>query len=466
MLTDPMEWFEKLKFWKTFERRKKMDFALGSGVGDFAQLAYDQHKKKVPPIITVSQSEARIGEWLKEITENTGSTANELDKHNDRERRKGLMGLIMGAGSSIWGMLKMGGGFLKDLLGFGAGGFIATGIKSLFAAGGPILAGLTSSAFLGPLAAAIGGVAVGSWINKYIIEPHVTGPYFDKHEKWQQEGMSERSEISKLNLSDALGKTATGEASYQSKIAGTVSTQLSTQKGLLGIHLSAEKIKAAQERFIRKNKARYAQYTPDELSSMRTKWSHTWDYYNKYWKKIDPVNPDQFGTWKEAAFLKYLEKVGTKNKDLEGSVASHNAAIAQAQRGSVGSKAATTVKKYGDKAKMWIAESGKYAIDQGGQLIEKATGKVIQGADIAKMQVSELLTSSRLLGQELKNRGVDQLKGMKDLGNQVESNLSQMSNTVNQQISNVSNMFGDKSGWTNYSFMDEMSQRVATGNFH
>ncbi|MBY9000799.1 MAG: hypothetical protein KGD64_07800 [Candidatus Heimdallarchaeota archaeon] len=463
MLTQPVEWFDKMQFWKKFERRKKMDFALGSGVGDFAQLAIDQHKKKVPPIITVSQSEARIGEWLKQINENTGTTADELDKHNDRERRKGVMGLITGMGSSIWGMLKMGGGFLKDLLGFGAGGFIATGIKGLFAAGGPILAGLTSSAFLGPLAAALGGVAIGTWINKYIIDPYVTGPYFDKHEEWQQQGIKDRNTFRQKHSDAATGKTATGMKSYESKIALKASSQLVTQKTLLGTQLSAEAIKAAQEKFINKNKSRYAQYTPEEIAKARTRWRHSFDYYNRYYFKLDPADPDQFGTWKEAAFLKYLEKVGTKNKDLAGSVSSHTASI---QRASMGSQAQNAVEKYGDKAKMWIAESGKYAIDQGGQLVEKATGKVIQGADLAKMQVSELLVSSKLLGGELKKRGIDQLKGMKDLGEQVESNLSQVTNVISNQVSNATKIFNSDGGRWSQSYMDEMNQRVSTGNFH
>ena len=429
------------------------------------QVIIEQHKKKLPPLLTMSAaktSEEEIGEWLQSISENTGSSAKELDKHNDRERRKGVMGLITGMGSGIWSMLKMGGGLLKSLLGLGAGGWLSTAIKGLFAAGGPILAGLTSSAFLGPLSAAIGGAAVGTWLNNNVIKPYIMEPFYEIQSKLQQEGNAENSAMSEKLMNQARGNTATGEESYQAKIVAGARTGLQTQEGLIAPDHAASKVMSAQSKFMDKNRSRYAQFDGDEITKARERWKRTWGYTMWYRWKSTGADPEKFGTKKEAAFLKYLEKVGTKNKDLAGSIASHEAEIYKSKN--LPGKAGYAARKYGTEAKMWIAESGKYAIDQGGQLVEKATGKIIQGADLAKMQVSELLTSSRLLGQELKKRGVDQLKGLKELGDQVESNLSQVKNEMNHQVSNATSIFNsgaDKAG----SLMDELSQRVATGAF-
>jgi hypothetical protein len=464
ILTQPQEWFEKLKFWKTFERRKKMDFALGSGVGDFAQLAIDQHKKKVPPIITVSQSEARIGEWLREINENTGSTANELDKHNDRERRKGVMGLITGMGSGIFSMLKMGGGFLKSLLGFGAGGFLSTAIKGLFAAGGPILSGLMSSAFTGPLVAALGGVAVGTLINKMLIAPMRDALW----SKWDKKGRKAQTEIgteSSAAQKRARGETATGKEAFLGKVENRAlgSLVIAARQKSLGTDGRMSEINQGQMDHVQKNLAEYGKYDPDLIKAYRKQWLE--GEGKSYPSRRFWTDPKRYGATREMYFFNWMRR-NAKLADTSKLIKDHQAQIEAAKAKGVGAKALNAAQQYGDKAKAWIAESGKYAIDQGGQLVEKATGKVIQGADLAKMQVSELLVSSKLLGGELKKRGIDQLKGMKELGESVESNLSQVTNVISNQVSNVSNMLGDKSSGWNASYLDEMNQRVSTGNFH
>lgn len=516
-----------------FKYRREMkelygdEYATTNPMLDFIR---DQKKKKAPPLlvtIDAGKAQEEAAQEMEETSEGIWEVAKIQKKKWLWEKVQAAKGGIKSVFSWIFKMLMMGGGFIKSLLGFGTGGWmsglfkkgglISAGIKGLFAAGGPILSSITSSAFLGPLAAALGGVAIGTWVNNHIIEPYITGPYFDKHKNWQQEGMKERDRNRKQNLDAALGKTATGTALYEGKMAGSVASGLEMQKTLIGPHLSAEKIKASQEKFIDQNIKRYSQFTPEEVESRRKRWRWSGNYLDKYWRKVNRMDPDKYGTSKEKAFLKYLEATGTKNKDLEGSIRRHEEDVIKNM--SITEKADYMYRKHGVKgakkwaigkgkyikdqagrfiekatgriiegkelaalkaqellasgtllgqttaanAKKWIAEKGKYAVDQAGQIVEKATGRVIQGKELAQMQAQELLTSGKLVGQELKKRGLEQVEGLKGLGDQLQQNITQVRNDINQQISNVTRIFNSGN---QRSMMDEMSQRVATGNFH
>jgi len=363
----------------------------------------------------------------------------------------------------IWKILLMGGSWIKNLLGLGTGGWLLTAVKGL---GSVFGASLASAGIMGPIVAAIGaaliGASIGTFIDKWILKPYVTGPYYERMNKAQQKGIKKRGKLRGQNLSDALGQTATGKETYESKVALKTSTQLKAQKTILGTtHLAAEAIRAAQDEFIRKNKSKYAEYTPEEIAKARERWRHTWDYWNKYKFKLDRSDPEKFGTWKEAAFFKYLQKVGTKNKNLTGAIKEHELKVWNSK--SAGEKAGYAARRAITEGGMtFLAERGKYALTQAGQWIVKATGKIVDAKEIAKMEASDILASSRLLKEELKKRGMDQKGNLEELSDRLQQSVSKFSNTVDTKISQVTEIINPSQG----NIMGEMELRIATGNFH
>jgi hypothetical protein len=480
-LTQTVEWGEKAKFALKSKRQKKLDFALG-GAGDFAQTIQEQHKKRLPPLITISAGKAQ--EKAAAEVEQTREGIEEIAKVQKKkwlwEKMQAAKGGIKSVFSWIFRMLMMGGGLIKSLFGFGAGGVmsalfsktgpIGMGVAKLMA--GPVMTGikvigayLATTAFLGPILAlittALTAVGVGSLINKYLVKPLVDAN-FKKQDEVNKKGMKDNAAIMKKQMSDARGTTATGKDTYDAKISTAASATVKGQGTWFGTSLSHGAIRAAQNKFIVENRAKYSEYDEEEIIKARNRWRRSGKYWLEWkWTTASGANASQFGEEKEAAFLKYLQNVGTKNKDLAGSIKAHEKQIMQSR--SIGGKAEYFGRKHAPKATSWIIDKGKYAIDKAGQLIEKVTGRVIQGKELAEMQAQELLTSGKLVGQEIKKRGLEQVEGLKGLGDQLQQNINQVRNDINQQVSNVTRIFNSGNQG---SMMDEMAQRVATGNFH
>jgi hypothetical protein len=403
-------------------------------------------------------------EAMVQTKEGVWESADELNKHNNRERRRGLLGFFGMIGGGIWDIAKMAGGFLGNL--FGPSGAIGSALIKLFGAGGPIQMALASPKFWGPVGAAIGGYAIGTWINKNIIEPHITGPWFKKMDDLNKEASKRSSQLASDLIKAARGETATGAEAYQARIAAKAGATVSSQQSsLIGTHLASPAIIQAQRDFIKENAAAYSKYSPEEIEKARTRWHHSLGYTALYRWASQGVNPEEFGRKKEASFLKYLQKVGTPSspEELAKAISEHEAAIYRA--GGVGSDVSYFVRKYGEKAKDWVAEKGKFALNKAGQLVDKASGKIIEAKDLAKMQTSDLLASAQLLKQELKERGIEGLEGMKEMGDKVASQLNQVQTVINQQATNITRVYN--SGLNKASDLyDEMKQRVVTGNFH
>jgi len=260
----------------------------------------------------------------KKLLKFTAESAKYLQLHDKREKRRTTMGLIGGFFSSLGSIASLAmsfigplmGGFKKGVIGFitslfAKGGAIRVGMAGLMAAGGPLLSALTSPAFLGPLGAAIGGAALGTWINNNIIKPYIMDPYFKDKENAQKKGMETLNQI-RERMSKEM-KTGTGESAYQAKVGIKVSTMLKSQQTWGGTALAAEAVKAGQMEVVEENNAIYAQYSIDEIEKARLRWRHSVSYGVRYWKASVGIDPKEFGRKKEKSFLAFLQKVGTKD---------------------------------------------------------------------------------------------------------------------------------------------------------
>jgi hypothetical protein len=483
--TDPKsgtlyKWLEKAGDTLTRERRispftrrgRELEAAYGAG-SPMWQILKDQEQGKLPPL-TIAPSQKMI-EYQEEVVEllegvdyHSEVSSKELDKHNDRERRRGLMGMFSGLGNMAWTGLSMIGGFIKDLFG-GAKGLIASSLGPLFAAGGPIAGLLTNPATWAVVGAGIAGYIAGSAFNKYVIAP-IRDAIWESWDKSNKKASAELNKVRKDEIQKARGVTATGMESYLARVKReaegslTIGARQEDFKGALlgGPDLRLSEITKGQMGIIEKNIADYAKYDPDMLKKYRAEWldgegGSAFGMGRFFWQ--DPV---KYGQRRESAFLNWLKRKAPQ-VDPQAMLSEHEASIYR--KGGISSDTSYFVRKYGEKAKDWVAEKGKFALTKGGQLVEKATGKIIDAKDLAKMQASDLLASAELLKNEMKTRGMEGLEATKGLGDKLSNQLNNVSNVINQQASNVTRVYNsgmNKAG----DLYDEMKQRIVTGNFH
>ena len=469
---------------KLFTHRAKLkqlrggEYGTESGVGIveavLTEFARNQRSGKNPPL-QISYTPELQDQWeeaaesMKETKEGVWESADELDKANKREKRKGIMGFFSMIGGGIGNLFSGAGGFIKNLLGLGKGGWLMTSIAALFGKGGLIATALMttlgSAWFWGPIGAGLAGAGIGTAINKLIIKPYITDPWFKRVDEANKKAHQEGNARNKKLVSDARGQTATGAETYQARVAAKTGTMVGAQQTLIGQSLDSGAISNAQRKYIEQNKEAYSKYDLDEIEKARTRWKHSIGYLAYYRWKSQSGDPNKFGMEKEASFLKYLKNVGTPMTaaQMESKVKEHEKSIYQS--GGIGSDVSYFVRKYGPKAKDWVAEKGKWAITKSGQIVDKATGKIMDAKDVAKMQAGDLMASAQLLKQEMKTRGMEGLEGLKDMGEKVSSQLNSVQNVINQQATNITRVYNsglDKAG----DMYDDMKQRVVTGNFH
>jgi hypothetical protein len=463
-ITREIEWGTKAQQALKSGRQKRKDWALGDS-GGLTEVIRDQYKNKLPPMKVVNVTQTDVVDILKAIEYNSESTTEQLEHHNKREKRKGLLGFFSMLGSGAMSMMSMAGGWIKNLLGLGKGGFLSKAIGGLFGKGGPIALALGSAAFWTPVIAVIGsaliGYGIGTAINKWLIAP-LRDALWDKWNKSNKEAAKSESKSMSAALKAARGETATGVQAFQGKVETRArgSMAIIERREKLGTDFRFMEVQKGQMDFVRKNLSEYSKYDPDMLKTYRQQWlkgEGKWIGSRWFFQ-----NPQKYGARREAAFMQWLERKGVK-ADTAAMVKEHETAIMES-KGVVG-KAGYMARKYGPGAKQWLAEKGKYAIDQAGQIVEKATGKIIGAKELAKMQAADLITTSKLLGQELKKRGIEGLEGLKGLGDTLQQNMNSVSNAISNQTSQVTRIFnagGEKAG----ALIDEMSQRIVTGNFH
>lgn len=486
-----------------FERAKKLDFALGGGNffksdESIGSIVRNASKKKV------NKKDGPEIKLLTYIKKNTKASSDELNKHNDRERRRGALGFLSGIGSFLLKMLMTGGGFLKSLFGFGAtgllgglvgglfkpggilskgvmsifgaggliarsigwfGGWLGTTVKTIFRAGGVVarsLMGAASSmgvtlgtALFGAVSAAIAGLAIGTLINKYIIEP-IRDSLWKTWDKKNAEASKRVNKDAYDSIQKARGETAFGKESYLNKVKNKAlgSLAIGARQKSIGTDSSFAEIQEGQMSVVSKNLAEYAKYDPDLLKVYRKQWLESEGRI--VGRRAFFSDPIKYGARRETMFLAWLKR--------KGNIVSMNKMMVKHQGEIFKSQAKATYDKYVPATKKWLAEKGKYALDSSYQLVEKASGKIVETKDIAKMKAHELLTAGKLISQELKSRGMDQMKGMENLGDRLQQNLSNISTVINNQTSQVTRVFN--SGKSQSGMIDEINQRIVTGNFH
>jgi hypothetical protein len=375
------------KFFKGMGKRIKPDVII--------QGVYDQYK-----IYRDKQREKREQKSLS----HQKAAEKYLKKHDKREERrtafgflggifKGIGGLLSGALGLLGPVMGMFTGGIKKFIGgmFLKGGVIRAGIAGLFGASGPILSALTSKAFLGPLGAAIGGAAIGTWINNNIIKPYIMDPYFANQEGAQKSGIKTSDEIRKK-----LSKEAKS-GDYASRVGLKVAAGLKAQKTLLGGSLAPDAVKAGQLKVIQKNKGIYSKYSFDELAKARTRWEHSLGHFWNFRMMSQGEDPEAFGVEKEEAFLKYLQKVGTPMKEAEYSevAAKYKESWANAPTDQKPSMITMDqinelVTTYGGKAKDYINKSYPEALEHGKKLKDKAMKAISTAATITADKAKEL----------------------------------------------------------------------------
>lgn len=433
-------------------------------INQIEQLIIDQKNKKLPPLITIDAGKAQeeVVDLLEGIDYHSETSAKELDKANKREKRKGVLGLFGMLGGGILNIAGLAMDFIKNL--------IPTNLLSMIAG---LITGAVPTVLAG-LVALGAGAAFGTWLDRYFFHPA-------RMKSFKEIDILTQQIKAKNNLvKDKATKTVadeTGMKRYDSaqilKLTGGISKLAEHQSGsavtrknrahALGMagKLAQEAVAESQSEYLLSNLHEYMNYDPETIEIMRRSFIGSPSephFTKKKWSflgsQIDKGEVKAYGTKREAAFLKFLKDNATPlTAEQQAAVFSKHANLTEK-----GMKVAGDVKS-------WVAEKGKWAIDQTGQLVEKATGKVIQAKDIAKMQASDLTVASKLIGQEMQKRGMEGLQGLKTLGESVNQQLHQVSNVITQQASNVTSVYNsgvDKAG----SFMDDLSKRVMAGNFH
>jgi hypothetical protein len=368
-------------------------------------------------------------------------------------------------------MLVGGGGFLKSLLGFGAGGMVGAGIASLFKKGGAISLGVASLFTKGgPIALGIvgalgAGAAIGTILDKYFFAPARKKMFAEIDLLTDQIRKKNNLERQKIIGGIASGS---GMEQYSDYLQLKLMTGISSMAGTRGGGMSSKDrehklgeagryapqlVKQSQQEYMLSNLNEYLKYDPEVVEIMRSMWQSQAPSFS-LWNKTSDKNIREYGIKREKSFLAYLNEHATPMTNTERQVIFKKHANVREK-----------MTKFTSDAKDWIAEKGKYAINRAGQIVEKASGKIIEAKDLAKMQASELLTTSKLLSGEMKKRGIEEIEGLKGLGDQLQQNLSQYTNVINQQTTQITRVFNtgaEKAG----AMLDEMSQRVVTGNFH
>jgi len=381
--------------------------------------------------------------------------------------RKGLKSIF----SWIWKMLVGGGGFLKSILGFGAGGMLGKGVASLFAKGGAIALGVSSlfakgGAITLGIATALGaGAAIGTILDKYFFAPARKKMFAEIDILTAQ--IRKKNDIENQKVIGGIASSS-GMKQYSDYLQLRLMTGISSMAGTRGGGMSSKDrehklgragtyaprlIKESQQNYMLSNLSEYLKYDPEVVEIMRSMWQSQAPAFGFYSRTTDK-NIQEYAIKREKSFLSYLNQYATPMTDAERQVIFKKHANVREK-----------ITQFTSDTKDWIAEKGKYAITKAGQIVEKASGKIIKSKDLAKMQASELLTTSKLLTQEMKKRGIEEIEGLKGLGDQLQQNLSQVTNVINNQTTQVTRVFNsgaEKAG----TMLDEMSQRIVTGNFH
>jgi hypothetical protein len=354
----------------------------------------------------------------------------------------------------------MAGTFIKDIVG-GLGSKLLGIVTPLFAATGPIMGLLSNPATWAVVAAGLFGAAFGTAINKWIIEP-IRNHFWNKWDESNKKAAASENKAMDEAVKRARGKTATGMEAYYGRVEASAlgSMAIKQRQEALGTDSRFMEVQKGQMEFVRKNLAEYSKYDPNLLKSYRAQWLEgEGKWIGSRWFWSDPV---AYGSRREQAFFQWLQRTAPE-VDPNKMLAAHEAQI-YASRGVAGD-ADYMVRKYGQKAKDWVYEKGKYAVTVGGQIVDKATGKILDAKDLAEMKSTEVLAAAKVVQRELKARGLEGVEGMKDLGDKFGGHLNQATTVINQQMSNATRVFNsgkDRAG----DMYDEMKQRVVTGNFH
>lgn len=343
-----------------------------------------------------------------------------LTRLRKRLRMGGIMRFIMMAGSMI---MSLAGKLLT-----GAGGFLTT-------IGKMALGGLTSALpflgsakglarFLGPVGAVIGagamGYGLGTAIERSLIAP-LRKKHFAEMDRLKEEARKKtepsRKEAAELRRKSRtrLGRaTMTGEEKRKMQILSKTRMDIAGRgelRKLKGRQIGAwgrwhlQAIKDSQEAFIAENINEYMDYSPVEISALRGKWLREGGFRGK----IIGENPIKYGKIREAAFLAYLKKTGTKVNIEEGAIDALYGAGGKAKEISAAAYEKTKL-AYGAAKGEMLKLYGQTKVM--GEILDKAGEKLVTGSENVVTSVNNMSNS---VVNQISNTTANTMTGSKNL---------------------------------------------------
>jgi len=303
-------------------------------------------------------------------------------------------------------------GFVKNLIG-GIGGMAArflsgTVLPVITRTLPALLRPLLSPAVLGPILAGAGGFAIGSLINKYIVDP-----WMEKRSRELQAKVAKNWETVEAGMR-ARREAAAGrgrervEAVHAARIATTVGGRAEELReryyvGGMGGSETYLAIQAAQQKYMEEHIGEYIPYGFDQVQMARI------EFAKVAGKKMPFADPEKYGVEREKRFLTFLKS----------------------QYKPVGLEAlARTVKSRDLLDKAAIA---------GGVAMEKARGVVTDRMALARgaamdfiMQTEPIVEAGKKSVEEMAKRGQEQTVAV----------VSELTNTIQNNTQNVVSQMG------------------------
>ena len=325
-------------------------------------------------------------------------------------------GLLLKLGSAASGIAKLTSGLLKFL-------------------GNPVVLKILGMAGM-VAGAAYGGWKIGKKLDSWL---GISEKFQAKVDAWDAKATQLANKVGAMSAK-SLAKAKEGG---MEGMKGAQLLKLQTQVGATKARLedigtfgraNQVAIDAAQKKFMSDNIDKYMQYSPEYISTMRSRWLKMGGYGGK-WAGSDAAN---YGRKREKAFLEFLQKRGRKLS--EGEQAKRYAAYQKHVEDVHGIKISDQpkAKTFGDYKDI--------AIQTGVMVAEKVSGVYREGKELAQDAAEEAMAHGRVITEEMKKQGRAALEGTKGLAGTVAAGLQQSTNIISSSVQNINTVNNNNTG--------------------
>jgi len=326
----------------------------------------------------------------------------------------GMRSRLRKLGGSFWKYIMLAFTMLKSFIGpfiskvtsftgmFLKGGFMTMG-RGLASAIGPHLGPIMGVALAGAA-----GVAVGSIINKYLINPIVNKWYkaLDERTKKSTDAAIRAVEEARRGAMAPIPGKERVEKRIATKIyagrAGAMTAEeRAKQVGIWG-RTTMPLIEAEQDKYMQEHIGEYITYGHEQVNQLRSEWNKS--FLSHFRGKSLFESPEKYGRSREESFLKYLKKKGKPLSEYELAKVSTYGGITEARRAETHVGTAEYVRRQSE-----IAAAGTKG------MVEKLGSKIREGAkevgSIVNKATTAMVTNLSLANSTNSNVTTPQLEG-------------------------------------------------------